>query len=91
MEIRQTAFIINTSVYLYILDFEDTYDYTFYNDHYLVMETGKIDRRNNSFQEALQTICSKHYLKPEDIYQLSKEELHEMVQKVDDYEQVNIL
>lgn len=91
MELHQTAYILNQRVYLYIMDFEDTYDYTFYSDNYLVMSTGRIPKAGHSLQEAMPIICASQYLKPEDIYRLSDEELQELINHVDDYNHINIL
>ena len=91
MNIKHKAYIINNSAYLYLLDFEGNYDYTFYTDNYLVMDTGNIAKEKYSFDEALNEVLKKHYLKPENIVALSAEGTQELINHVDDYELVNIL
>ncbi len=91
MTLNHTAYIINHRTYIYIMEFEDTFDYTFYNDQYLVMQTGAMPRAGHTLDQAVDLICSDHHLNPHSVYKLSDEELQEMIDHVDDYNHVNIL
>ncbi|MGX8679709.1 MAG: LPD16 domain-containing protein [Sphaerochaetaceae bacterium] len=91
MKLEHKAYIINHRTYLYIMDFEGSFDYSFYNDHYLVMNTGSIPKDGHTLEQAVRLICSRHYLKPEELYELSEAEMEEMIDHIDDYEQVNVL
>ena len=51
----------------------------------------KIAKEKYSFDEALNQVLKKHYLKPENIVALSAEGTQELINHVDDYELVNIL
>jgi hypothetical protein len=73
------------------MDFEGSFDYSFYNDHYLVMNTGSIPKDGHDLDQAAMLICSRHYLKPEELYELSEAEMQEMIDHIDDYEQVSVL
>ncbi len=91
MNLKHEAYIINNSAYLYIIDFDDKYDYTFYTDNYLVMDTGFINKEELDFNGAMTEILKKHYLNPENVIHLSDSDRAILLDNVDDYNQVNIL
>lgn len=91
MKTEHEAYIINRAAYLYIIKIDDIYDYTFYMDNYLVMNTGQIEIGSLNFDQAVEKIMKKHYLKPESIMKLEDDGIEELLKRVDDYNHVNIL
>jgi nucleoside-triphosphatase THEP1 len=87
----QVAYVLNARTYLYIIDFEGFFEYTFYNDLCKVTEVGKIAKNGHELHDALNLICKSHQLTVAHVHKLSDEEFRVFAQNADDYEWVNVL
>jgi hypothetical protein len=88
---KQVTYILNEKTYLYILEFDGYFEYTFYNDTCKVTETGRMEKNDHLIDDALKLICRSYELKVNHIHKLNDIEFKEFAETTDDYEWVSVI